>query len=120
MLACRYVFSRAGGTNMRGVCVRVLLVLWLVRVCLLLVDLGQELVVAEKRVLVLADLDGAAAELFICQRLFIYSPFDTEPGCDIPEESTPCRQAARSVQRACPPGQRHRGQRQAPWPRSAP
>jgi hypothetical protein len=29
----------------------------------LLVDLGQELVVAEKRVLVLADLDGAAAEL---------------------------------------------------------
>jgi hypothetical protein len=29
----------------------------------LLVDLGQELVVAEKRVLVLADFDGAAAEL---------------------------------------------------------
>jgi hypothetical protein len=29
----------------------------------LLVDLGQELVVAEERVLVLANLDGAAAEL---------------------------------------------------------
>ena len=29
----------------------------------LLVDLGQELVVAEKVVLVFADLDGAAAEL---------------------------------------------------------
>jgi hypothetical protein len=32
----------------------------------LLVDLGQELVVAEERVLLLADLDGAAAELELC------------------------------------------------------
>jgi hypothetical protein len=31
--------------------------------CCLLVDLGQELVITEKRVLILADLDGAAAEL---------------------------------------------------------
>jgi hypothetical protein len=35
----------------------------IMRLFRLLVDLGQELVVAEKRVLVLADLDGAAAEL---------------------------------------------------------
>lgn len=32
----------------------------------LLVDLGQELVVAEERVFFLADLDGAATELRLC------------------------------------------------------
>jgi hypothetical protein len=50
----------------RGVCVARMVVVVgfrLYGLIRLLVDLGQELVVAEKRVLVLADLDGAAAEL---------------------------------------------------------
>ena len=58
MLACRYVLCGYWYNTFT-----VQIVLSEFRVHCLLVDLGQELVVAEQRVLVLADLDGAAAVL---------------------------------------------------------